>query len=479
MLEGLGRTPLFPHNRHSLDGHGHDHHGEQGNGQAPLQSELVRKDAHPDHQQDDHDQHGGEAGDQQQLELVQVESKGQADPHDHREQRNAPQELRFPKGQGNQDRHERSKGAEPHDVPEDHDEKSPQRDEQQDAVHGLGLNGQPEKGEFEKRRVFEPRTFNGRADRLFLVHGHGQGHLEFLASLHLCQRIGSPPPGQPVFRDSLPVRGKTVGPPFPSIVDLQPVVQRRVPVVRFEKNPVHRSGGHPGLGQDANGGLHPFVRLRVPAQQDTDVLFRVFPTESLQEFGHEAVQIGGLLSDFQNQRFRRLQYGTLEFRIGDLRLSSRLRPLLCFDAPDHGAVVEPLAAPRLARRPGGLTVCPPFSGAQTVPAGDEALIHDGELGCASGQEQADFRRLALCRKGYAGLHLPDRLFRLRSNGKPKDQGFVKEQAQARNGEAQAQHVQVQPAQGIGAPTQAGSDVYFSSGSTMMWPRMKLLPINNG
>ncbi len=75
--------------------------------------------------------------------------------HQGTEEDDAPEQLGFPKGQGNEHRHKGAEGADADDIAQNHQQKTAQGHHEQDPVNLLGMDGQAEQGKLEKQRLFD------------------------------------------------------------------------------------------------------------------------------------------------------------------------------------------------------------------------------------------------------------------------------------------------------------------------------------
>src|SRR5690606_39705324 len=133
---GSSDLALLPHDRHALDGHCDDHDRKQRERQPRLQTELLTQHTDRDHHQYDDRQHASEARNEEQAELFEIEADQEAERNDDRKQHDAPDQARLPKGERDENGHERPERLHTDEVAQDHDYERADGGHEQQAVDG-------------------------------------------------------------------------------------------------------------------------------------------------------------------------------------------------------------------------------------------------------------------------------------------------------------------------------------------------------
>ncbi len=199
----MAAATFFPGDRQALDGHGQNHHREQGDRQAALQAELVTEQADHGDQHHDERQYHREARQHLQFQVFQVRTQRQAQRRDQREQDDAEADLRLAERQGNQYWGEGAESLQAAEVAQDQDHQHADRDHDHDLVGLLGLQGQAIQRVLEEVGVGVLVGQLGQADGVHFAVIEREGHLRIASAFQIDQRLVTGPPDQAVIRQAL------------------------------------------------------------------------------------------------------------------------------------------------------------------------------------------------------------------------------------------------------------------------------------
>lgn len=371
-LHRMAAAALFPGDRQAFDGHGQDHHREQGDRQAALEAELVAEQAdHRDHHHHE-GQHHREARQHLQLQVLEIGAQRQAQGGDHGEQGDTPLQAGLAEGQGDQHRGEGAESLQADQVAQDQDHQHADRDHDHDLEGLLGGQRQAVQGVLEEGRLGVLVGQLGQADGVHLAAVQAEADLGLLAAVDGHQRLIAKPPDQAIGGQALFAGDHVEIQPVLAVEAAQPQFRALLQVGDQTDgvDPLHR---HVGDGQQGLDDMRFLFQAGVAGHQQLDVVV-VAVVGALDGFADEGLDVGRVLANGGQQGFCGDLLRAFQGQAVAEDRAFLLGLLAGVALGQHQAVVQGLLAVGAAGGPGHLAIAVGAIDADAVIVGDEAFV---------------------------------------------------------------------------------------------------------
>src|SRR3990167_3813898 len=371
-LEGMAAAAFFPGDRQAFDGHGQNHHREQGYGQTAFQAEFMAEQT--DHRDQHHHegQHHRQPGQHLQLQVFEVGAQRQAQGGDHGKQDDAEAQLGFAEGQGDQHRGEGAECLQTAEVAQDQDYQHADRDHYHDHKGLLGMQRQAVQRVFEEVDVSVFVGQLGQANGVHFAVVQAETDLRLLAALQADQFVITDPPDQAIGRQALLARLGAEVQPALAIEAAQPEL-RALQGFGDQADGVQALHRHMGDGQQQFDDLGFVLGGGIAAQQQLDVVV-VAVVNPLDGLGNKGFDVRRVLPDRGEQGLCGDLLGPFH---GDAVAEDRTLGgdlLTAVTLGQYQAVVQGLLAAGAAGGPGDFAVAIDAVDAHAIVVRDKTLV---------------------------------------------------------------------------------------------------------